>query len=202
MRGHLRWGCGEGGPQLGRVQGSWPPAKWLMALGGGAGGWRGDPVRAQQSAHILGPSCSQANSQVPLKAVLSRIGRCRTGWRARMPAQARVARPAWTSTARGLLCQQPLLLEPRPTGQALGRTPTAGFEDSVGKERYETPCFYTDYTSWCFECTAANHSVQSVPFQFSRGYPLPCSGLENFRDRGAWRAAVQGVAESGTRLSS
>lgn len=137
MRGRLRWGCGQGGPQLGRVQGSWPPAKWLMALGGGVGGWGGDPVRAQQSVHILGPSCPQANSQVPLKAVLSRIGCCRMLWRTRTPGQARVARPAWTSRATGLLCQQPLCLEPQPTGQALGMTPTAGFKDLVGKERYK-----------------------------------------------------------------
>ena len=31
--------------------------------------------------------------------------------------------------------------------------------------------------------------------------PLLCSCLENRRDRGAWRAAVSGVAQSRTRLS-
>ena len=34
------------------------------------------------------------------------------------------------------------------------------------------------------------------------GYPLQCSGLENSMDRGAWQAAVHGVAKSWTRLSS
>ena len=33
------------------------------------------------------------------------------------------------------------------------------------------------------------------------GNPLQYSCLENPRDRGAWRAAVHGVAESRTRLS-
>ena len=33
------------------------------------------------------------------------------------------------------------------------------------------------------------------------GNPLQCSCLENPRDRGAWRAAVYGVAQSRTRLS-
>ena len=32
------------------------------------------------------------------------------------------------------------------------------------------------------------------------GNPLQCSCLENPRDRGAWRAAVYGVAQSQTRL--
>ena len=30
------------------------------------------------------------------------------------------------------------------------------------------------------------------------GYPLQYSGLENSIDRGAWRATLHGVAESGT----
>ena len=34
-----------------------------------------------------------------------------------------------------------------------------------------------------------------------RGNPLQCSCLENPMDRGAWRAAVPGVAESRTRPS-
>ena len=33
------------------------------------------------------------------------------------------------------------------------------------------------------------------------GYPLQYSGLENSMDRGAWQAAVHGVAKSWTRLS-
>ena len=31
-----------------------------------------------------------------------------------------------------------------------------------------------------------------------KGYPLQYSGLENPMDRGAWRATVRGIAESGT----
>ena len=34
------------------------------------------------------------------------------------------------------------------------------------------------------------------------GYPLQYSGLENSIDRGAWKATVHGVTESGTQLSS
>ena len=34
-----------------------------------------------------------------------------------------------------------------------------------------------------------------------KGYPLQCSCLENFMDRGAWQAAVHGAAKSRTRLS-
>ena len=33
------------------------------------------------------------------------------------------------------------------------------------------------------------------------GYPLQYSFLENYTDRGAWWAAVHGIAKSGTRLS-
>ena len=32
------------------------------------------------------------------------------------------------------------------------------------------------------------------------GNPLQCSCLENFMDRGAWRATVHGIAKSQTRL--
>ena len=35
----------------------------------------------------------------------------------------------------------------------------------------------------------------------SNGYPLQYSGLENSMDRGAWQAAVQGIAKSWTQLS-
>ena len=33
------------------------------------------------------------------------------------------------------------------------------------------------------------------------GYPLQCSCVENYIDRGAWWAIVHGVAKSQTRLS-
>ena len=35
----------------------------------------------------------------------------------------------------------------------------------------------------------------------TNGYPLQYSCLENFMDRGAWRATVHGVPKSWTRLS-
>ena len=52
-----------------------------------------------------------------------------------------------------------------------------------------------------------SHTTERLPFQFSlscigegNGNPLQCSCLENPRDRGAWWAAVYGVAQSRTRL--
>ena len=49
--------------------------------------------------------------------------------------------------------------------------------------------------------------TERLPFHFSlscigegNGNPLQCSCLENPRDRGAWRAAVYGGAQSQTRL--
>ena len=49
--------------------------------------------------------------------------------------------------------------------------------------------------------------TERLPFHFSlscigegKGNPLQCSCLENPRDRGAWWAAVYGVAQSWTRL--
>ena len=50
-------------------------------------------------------------------------------------------------------------------------------------------------------------TTERLPFHFSlscigegNGNPLQCSCLENPRDRGAWWAAVHGVAQSRTRL--
>ena len=50
-------------------------------------------------------------------------------------------------------------------------------------------------------------TTEQLPFHFSLSYtgegngnPLPCSCLENPRDRRAWWAAVYGVAQSRTRL--
>ena len=50
--------------------------------------------------------------------------------------------------------------------------------------------------------------TERLPFHFSlsrigegNGSPLQCSCLENPRDRGAWWAAVYGVAKSRTRLN-
>src|SRR5574337_2883 len=50
-------------------------------------------------------------------------------------------------------------------------------------------------------------TTERLPFHFSlscigegNGNPLQCSYLENPRDRGAWWAAVSGVAQSRTRL--
>ena len=51
-------------------------------------------------------------------------------------------------------------------------------------------------------------TTERLPFHFSlsctgegNGTPLQCSCLESPRDRGAWLAAVPGVAQSRTRLS-
>ena len=60
------------------------------------------------------------------------------------------------------------------------------------------------YSPWgCEESDA----TERLPFHFSlscigegNGSPLQCSCLENPRDRGAWWAAVHGVAQSRTRL--
>ena len=38
-------------------------------------------------------------------------------------------------------------------------------------------------------------------FREGNGTPLQYSGLENFMDRGAWRATVHGVSKSQIRLS-
>ena len=50
-------------------------------------------------------------------------------------------------------------------------------------------------------------TTEQLPFHFSlscigegKGNPLQCSCLENPRDKGAWWAAVYGVAQSRTRL--
>ena len=50
-------------------------------------------------------------------------------------------------------------------------------------------------------------TTERLHFYFSLSYigegngnPLQCSCLENPRDRGAWRAAISGVAQSRTRL--
>ena len=50
-------------------------------------------------------------------------------------------------------------------------------------------------------------TTEQLHFHFSlscigegNGNPLQCSCLENIRDRGAWWAAVYGVAQSQTRL--
>ena len=50
-------------------------------------------------------------------------------------------------------------------------------------------------------------TTEQLHFHFSlscigegNGNPLQCSCLENIRDRGAWWAAVYGVAQSWTRL--
>ena len=50
-------------------------------------------------------------------------------------------------------------------------------------------------------------TTERLPFHFSfscigegNDIPLQCSYLENPRDRGAWWAAVYGIAQSSTRL--
>jgi len=60
------------------------------------------------------------------------------------------------------------------------------------------------YSLWGRE---ESETTEWLPFHFSlsctgegNGNPLQCSCLENPRDRGAWWAAVYGVAQSQTRL--
>ena len=45
-----------------------------------------------------------------------------------------------------------------------------------------------------------NNCVLGFSVGEGNGNPLQCSCLENLRDRGAWWAAICGVAQSGTRL--
>ena len=52
-----------------------------------------------------------------------------------------------------------------------------------------------------------SHATEQLPFHFSpssigegNGNPLQCSYLESPRDRGAWWAAIYGVAQSQTQL--
>ena len=60
------------------------------------------------------------------------------------------------------------------------------------------------YNPWA---SKESDTTERLPFHFSlscfgegNGNPLQCSGLENPRDGGAWRAAIYGVAQSRTRL--
>ena len=54
---------------------------------------------------------------------------------------------------------------------------------------------------WGLDTTERLHFHFSLPcIGEGNGNPLQCSCLENPRDRGAWRAAVYGVAQSQTRL--
>ena len=60
------------------------------------------------------------------------------------------------------------------------------------------------YSPWGLE---ESDMTERLPFHYSLSYigegngnPLQCSCLENPRDRGAWWAAVYGVAQSQTRL--
>ena len=70
--------------------------------------------------------------------------------------------------------------------------------------------FYLPHLKLCpHETLTSNHHLTSCLFEFARlgasregsGTPLQYSSLENPMDRGAWWAAVHGVAKSGTRLS-
>ena len=60
--------------------------------------------------------------------------------------------------------------------------------------------------SYGLQCHEESDSTERLHFHFSlsctegNGNPLQCSCLENRRNRGAWWAAVYGVAQSQTRL--
>ena len=70
--------------------------------------------------------------------------------------------------------------------------------------------FYLPHLKLCpHETLTSNHHLTSCLFEFAQlgasregsGTPLQYSSLENPMDRGAWWAAVHGVAKSGTQLS-
>ena len=74
---------------------------------------------------------------------------------------------------------------------------------------YESGCrlgqasvrFIVDSSSWVMWCSSCLFWVMLAVFDGEgNGNPLQCSCLENPRDRGAWWAAVYGVAQSRTRL--
>ena len=48
--------------------------------------------------------------------------------------------------------------------------------------------------------SSPNSMLMYIVFREGNGNPLQCSCLENPRDRGAWWAAISGVAQSWTRL--
>ena len=75
-----------------------------------------------------------------------------------------------------------------------------------------TPVLLPGKIPWTDESGPWGHkesdTTERLPFHFSllcigegNGNPLQCSCLENPRDRGAWWAAVSGVAQSWTRLT-
>ena len=60
--------------------------------------------------------------------------------------------------------------------------------------------FFNCYKKYFFQVNLRMHALLSCIGK-GNGTPLQCSCLENPRDRGAWWAAVYGVAQSWTRLS-
>ena len=86
-----------------------------------------------------------------------------------------------------------------------------GFDPWVGKipwrrEQLSTPMFWSgEFHGLYGPLTKSQTRLGNFHFSFScvaegTGNPLQCSCLENPRDRGAWWAAVYGVAQSQTRL--
>ena len=57
------------------------------------------------------------------------------------------------------------------------------------------------YWSFSFSISPSNEYSGLISFEEGNGTPLQYSCLENPMDRGAWEAAVHGVARSRTRLS-
>ena len=71
-------------------------------------------------------------------------------------------------------------------GKSHGRRSLVGYSPWGRKESDTTEWLHFHFS---FSCTGEGN-----------GKPLQCSCLENLRDRGAWWAAVYGVAQSRTRL--
>ena len=70
---------------------------------------------------------------------------------------------------------------------------------TIARTRKQTRCPSTDEwikKLWCIYTMEYYSTIKGV----GNSNPLQCSCLENSRDRGAWWAAIYGVAQSQTQL--
>ena len=75
------------------------------------------------------------------------------------------------------------------------RVPSLDQKDPLEKEM----ATHSSVLAWRIPGTEEPGGLQSTGSQRVRHNPLQCSGPENPRDRGAWRAAVHGVTQSQTQ---